>query len=52
MTHKKRKILSALFSIIGGTFVGSFSLALMLYTHYPDSEKSLEGFLQNGKGIH
>ena len=48
MTHNKRKILSTLLTIIGGTFIGSFSSALMLYIHYPDSEKSIEGFIQNG----
>jgi hypothetical protein len=48
MTNKKRKILLALFSIVGGTFVGSVSSALMLFIHYPDSDKNLGSFIQNG----
>ena len=48
MTQKKSEILFALFSVTGGTFVGSFLSALMLYIHYPDSDKSLEVFIQNG----
>ena len=47
MTPKIRKVLSALISIVGGTFVGSFASALMLYIHYPNSDKSLEALSQN-----
>ncbi|WP_155005832.1 hypothetical protein [Pelobacter seleniigenes] len=48
MTHKIHKILSALFSAIVGTFIGSFFSALMGYIHYPDEVKSLGTFCQRG----